>query len=209
MGRCRGAPRRPAASALGTPRRDGDSPRRRMNSRTWRVQHAGKTYVAKEVPQPELRSLADGCEVAARLADAGLRTGRPVATTDGSLVVADPAMALLEHVPGRELDGASADEQRWMADTLATVHALGGTATGPAAARFFGWLAPDAPGVQAHPWLPPAIDAIRTEVDGLGLTWSVLHTDPSPEAFLHDDSTGVTGLVDWTGAQRGPVLYDV
>jgi Ser/Thr protein kinase RdoA (MazF antagonist) len=37
----------------------------------------------------------------------------------------------------------------------------------------------------------------------------VLHTDPSPEEFLHDDSTGVTGLVDWAGATRGPVLYDV
>ena len=37
----------------------------------------------------------------------------------------------------------------------------------------------------------------------------MLHTDPSPEAFRHDASTGVTGLVDWTGARRGPVLYDV
>jgi homoserine kinase type II len=37
----------------------------------------------------------------------------------------------------------------------------------------------------------------------------VLHTDPAPEAFVHDDRTGVTGLIDWTGARRGPVLYDV
>jgi homoserine kinase type II len=37
----------------------------------------------------------------------------------------------------------------------------------------------------------------------------VLHTDPAPEAFIHDDRSGVTGLVDWTGARRGPVLYDV
>ena len=26
---------------------------------------------------------------------------------------------------------------------------------------------------------------------------------------MHDDSTGVTGLIDWAGAKRGPVLYDV
>lgn len=37
----------------------------------------------------------------------------------------------------------------------------------------------------------------------------MLHTDPAPEAFIRDDSTGVTGLIDWTGAGRGPVLYDV
>ena len=41
------------------------------------------------------------------------------------------------------------------------------------------------------------------------LTWSQLHTDPTPEAFVHDDRTGITGLIDWTGADRGPVLYDV
>jgi hypothetical protein len=29
------------------------------------------------------------------------------------------------------------------------------------------------------------------------------------EAFVHDDATGVTGLIDWSGARRGPVLYDV
>jgi Ser/Thr protein kinase RdoA (MazF antagonist) len=37
----------------------------------------------------------------------------------------------------------------------------------------------------------------------------MLHTDPAPEAFVHDDRTGVTGLIDWSGAKRGPVLYDV
>ena len=41
------------------------------------------------------------------------------------------------------------------------------------------------------------------------VTWSVLHTDPAPEAFIHNDGTGVTGLIDRTGARRGPVLYDV
>jgi len=50
---------------------------------------------------------------------------------------------------------------------------------------------------------------VRAETDPLPVTWSVLHTDPSPEAFVHDDRTGVTGLIDWSGAKRGPVLYDV
>src|SRR4051794_31140817 len=144
-----------------------------MNSRTWRVRHGGNTYVAKEVPQRELPSLANGCAVAARLADAGLRTGRPVLTTNGELVVPDPAMALLELVPGRELDGASAEEQRWMAHTLAAVHAAGQITTGPATSHFFDWLTPDAPGVERVPWLASAIDEVRTEVDTLTLTWSV------------------------------------
>jgi homoserine kinase type II len=65
------------------------------------------------------------------------------------------------------------------------------------------------PGVEAHPWLGAAIAAVRDETDALTLTWSVLHTDPAPEAFIHDDKTGVTGLIDWAGARRGPVLYDV
>ncbi len=180
-----------------------------MNSRTWLVEHGGATYVAKEVPHGELPYLAAGCEMAARLADAGLTTGRPVPTTAGALVVTDPAMALLEHVPGRELDGSSADEQRWMAGTLAAVHKVSETTTGAATADFFDWLTPEAAGLEAHPWLPRTIREVRAEVDTLNLTWSALHTDPAPAAFVHDDSTSTTGLIDWTGAGRGPVLYDV
>ena len=26
---------------------------------------------------------------------------------------------------------------------------------------------------------------------------------------MHNDNTGATGLIDWTGAKRGPILYDV
>jgi homoserine kinase type II len=50
---------------------------------------------------------------------------------------------------------------------------------------------------------------VRAETDRLSVTWSVVHTDPSSEACVHDDDTGVTGLIDWAGAKRGPVLYDV
>lgn len=180
-----------------------------MNSFTWLVEHAGSTYVAKEVRQEDLPYLASGCEVATRLARAGITTGRPVPTTQGALLATEPAMALLEHVPGRELDGTTADEQRWMADTLAAVHAASGTTTGLATADFFDWLKPDVSGLEAHPWLPAAIRKVRTEVDRLDLTWSLLHTDPAPEAFVHNDCTGIAGLIDWTGADRGPVLYDV
>lgn len=180
-----------------------------MNSETWRVEHQGARYVAKRVSAGEVGELTRGCEIASRLAAQGLVTGRPLPTMNGELVAAGEALVLLEYAPGRELDGESDGEQRWIADTLARVHTSGGPAPGSGTATFFGWLTPAAPGVAVHPWLPAAIEIVRAETDAMTVTWSVLHTDPAPEAFRHEDRTGVTGLIDWTGAQQGPVLYDV
>lgn len=181
-----------------------------INSETWLVEHQGATYVAKRVLPTAVGYLIAGCEIAAALADAGFVTGPPVPTSDGRLVLADHALALLEYVPGRELEGETEQEQRWIASTLAGVHLAGSPTSGPSSATFMtDWLAPGLPGVGAHPWLGQVVEAVRAETDPLAVTWSVLHTDPSPEAFVHDDSTGVTGLIDWAGAQRGPVLYDV
>lgn len=184
-----------------------------MNSDTWLVEHDGATYVAKHVPPAGAAGLEAGGEVAAALAEAGFVTGRPVPARDGRLVATAPdgsALALLEHVPGRELRGESDEEQRWIASVLAGVHAATDPAPGPATATFAAdWLAPDAPGVEDHGWLVTAIAGVRAETDPLALTWAVLHADPAPEAFVHDDDTGTTGLIDWAGTTRGPVLYDV
>lgn len=181
-----------------------------MNSETWLVEHEGMTYVLKQVAESDADAFAAGCEVASTLADRGFVTGRPVLTNDGRLVVTEHALALLEHVPGRELQGDTEDEQRWIATTLADVHTAGTPALGPSTASFAeGWLTPEVVGVDAHPWLALAIKAVRAETDPLATTWSVLHNDPLPEAFIHDDTTGTTGLIDWSEAHRGPVLYDV
>jgi homoserine kinase type II len=180
-----------------------------MNSETWLVRHAGSTYVAKRVAPAALRDLTTGCAAATLLAEAGLATGRPVPTATGELVAVSDRTAVLEHVPGRELDGVSDEEQRLVARTLALVHAARQPDRGPTTGQFFRWLRPDSRGVRAHPWLPAAIAAVRAETDGRCFTWSLLHTDPAPEAFRHDEATGATGLIDWAGAQRGPVLYDV
>jgi homoserine kinase type II len=181
-----------------------------MNSETWVVEHEGATYVSKRVAEADVDEFVAGCEIASTLADRGFVTGRPVPANDGRLVVTEHALALLEHVRGRELRGDTDEEQRWIATTLAGVHVAGSPAPGPSAATFSReWLRPDLAGVHEHPWLAPAIEAVRAETDPLPVTWSVLHTDPSPEAFVHDDTTGVTGLIDWSGAKRGPVLYDV
>lgn len=181
-----------------------------LNSETWLVEHQGSTYVAKRVPATALADLVAGCEVAARLAATGFVTGAPVPTSDGRLVLTEHAVALLRHVPGRELEGETDEEQRWMARTLAAVHLAGDPALGPSTSAFLtDWISPDVPGVEAHPWVVRVLEAVRTETDRLTVTWATIHTDPSPEAFVHDDHTGVTGLIDWAGATRGPVLYDV
>jgi homoserine kinase type II len=125
-------------------------------------------------------------------------------------MLTEPPLALLQHVAGRELEGETEQEQHWIASTLAGVHSAAGPELGPSTATFaLDWLSPEMPGVEDHPWLLTAIEAARAETDPLTVTWSVLHTDPAPEAFIHDDRSGVTGLIDWTGARRGPVLYDV
>ena len=181
-----------------------------MNSETWLVEHEGTRYVAKSVGRDGVADLLAGAEAATALAEAGFVTGRPVPTTDGSVMSVAAGVALLEHVPGRELEGDSADEQRWIARTLAGVHRASDPATGPSPSTFgTEWLSLAMPGVSDHPWLVSAIHSIRNETDGLALTWSLLHTDPFPGAFIHDDETGTTGLIDWAGARRGPVLYDV
>lgn len=181
-----------------------------MNSETWLVEHEGATYVAKSVSPAAAADLVAGGEVATTLARSGFVTGHPVPTRDGRMVLSVPALALLQHVPGRELDGETDEEQEWIASTLAGVHSAAHPAPGPSTATFaLDWLSPQMPGVQAHPWLMAVIEAVRVETDPLTVTWSVLHTDPAPEAFIHDNHSGVTGLIDWTGARRGPVLYDV
>lgn len=181
-----------------------------MNSETWLVQDRGATYVAKRVAPSALDALLSGAEAATTLAGVGFVTGRPIPARDGRIVVTEHALALLEHVPGRELDGESEVEQAWIAGTLAAVHSASDPVAGPPTSSFArDWLSPTVPGVDAHPWLVDAIEEVRAETDPLVLTWSVLHTDPVPDAFIHDDATGVTGLIDWAGARRGPVLYDV
>jgi len=181
-----------------------------MNSETWLVRAQKASFVAKRVAPGDLADFVTGCELAWTLADAGLVTGPPVPASDGRLVVAEQRLALLEVVPGRELTGETDGEQWWIAGTLAAVHRAGGAVIGPSTATFAtDWLSPSLAGVDAPLWLGPVIEAVRAETDPLTVTWSVVHGDPSPEAFVHDDDTGLTGLIDWSGAKRGPVLYDV
>jgi len=41
------------------------------------------------------------------------------------------------------------------------------------------------------------------------LSWGLLHADPAPEHFRLDPSSGRCGLIDWSVALEGPLLYDL
>lgn len=181
-----------------------------MNSQTWTVRAGGASYVAKQVEPAGVEDLVRGAQAAARLAAAGLVTGPPVPTLDGRLVATEHGLVLLRHVPGVELDGDTDEDQALIARTLATVHRAGGPSADLPPHHFLAeWLRPSLPGLADRPWLPRALASVRAETDQLSVTSSLLHTDPAPAAFRHDPTTGITGLVDWAGARRGPVLYDV
>jgi Ser/Thr protein kinase RdoA (MazF antagonist) len=181
-----------------------------MNSAAADVRmHEGR-YAAKWVSDQSRQALESGAHTARRMTEGGLVAGEPLLTSDGSATVRfeGGAVALLSWVPGTPLLGGSSQDQVRMATTLAQAHRIGGSET--QRGRFFGWVTPDAPGTDVEPWVGPAVAAARAEFDSLPeLTWGVLHTDPAPEAFLLDVGTDDVGLIDWTGATRGPLLYDV
>jgi len=70
----------------------------------------------------------------------------------------------------------------------------------------------DADYMGVRDWIRPAVaEVLReyAELDPDSLTSGLLHSDPAPEAFRIDRSTGVVGLIDWGAALSGPLLYDV
>jgi Ser/Thr protein kinase RdoA (MazF antagonist) len=173
------------------------TPIQAMNSSTWLVRADDRRFVLKISAQTD----EAGLEVAAWLADRGVRTGPPLRREirDGRLV------ALLRFEDGRPLTP----------DDAATV----GAALGRVHAHLL--EAPRPEGLDRWPWRWLQTDSIRDErlrraaeaaverVNGLvsTVTASVLHGDPAPEAFL-DDGRDVA-LIDWGAACEGPLLYDV
>jgi Ser/Thr protein kinase RdoA (MazF antagonist) len=183
-----------------------------MNSRTWHVTAGDRRWVAKAVPADAAARFASGLAVAAIVDAAGIPAGAPEPTPDGRTWIAidDHVLALLRFVGGEALVGDEADEQRLMGSTLARAHqALIGSEVRDAGT--FHWLDIDAPHLDVEPWVRPAVRQAIEAYDALPatLTLGVLHTDPAPEAFLLDRSTGVCGLIDWDTGLVGPLMYDV
>ena len=63
-----------------------------------------------------------------------------------------------------------------------------------------------------RPWVRPAVEDALAEWERIqpdSLTCALLHTDPAPEAFRLDATSGVCGLIDWDTGLSGPLMYDV
>jgi len=184
-----------------------------MGSATWLVTHGGRRWVAKAVAPAQRVQFAGGLSVAALLDAAGIPAGAPAPARDGRplVEVGTTPLALLTWVEGDPLTGASSDEQRVIGETLATVHyTLRGTSV--AGAQRFHWVRPQAAHLALRPWIRPAVTAAVTALDELGpasLTLGLLHADPAPEHFRLNPASGHCGLIDWSVALEGPLLYDL
>lgn len=177
-----------------------------MNSATALVQLTDGRAVLKWV-RGSGDGLSAGCAAARQLAQHGLLTGDPFTTLTGRLVhtTADGAVALLRFAAGDALNPDDPQDQRDIARTLAAVHAA-------APVRRPGPFLNEATAGIVHdvePWIRPSVRLVLTEYSNLpDLTWSLLHADPSPDAFLRQPD-GRVALIDWTATTDGPVLYDV
>ncbi|MEI8407191.1 MULTISPECIES: phosphotransferase enzyme family protein [unclassified Kribbella] len=177
-----------------------------MGSRTWLAVGDGWRVVVKTVAARD-QGFEAGLELAVRLDDAGLATGRPRLSRAGRVVerAGDRRVGVLEFVDGVPLTAADA---AMVGETLGRVHQLSATAAGDVEEwlqflRFFD------PWLDLEGWIRPAVEGAMDGVRRLGpLSWAWLHGDPAPEAFLRQPA-GAIGLIDWGAAMHGPVLYDV
>jgi Ser/Thr protein kinase RdoA (MazF antagonist) len=184
-----------------------------MNSETWIVADGPRRRVAKAVTADGGSQLAAGLAIAGWVEGAGIPAGAPVPARDGRLAVSagDAWLALLTWVPGRPLTGRDDAGQDLIGRTLARVHrALAGRES-PGAQRFH-WVDPGAGYLGLRPWLRPAITAALRALDAARpdhMTRGLLHADPAPDAFRLDPVTGRCGVIDWSAAIHGPLLYDL
>lgn len=184
-----------------------------MGSATWFVDHGGDRWVAKAVAPVAGSQLAGGLAIAQLLEQAGIPAGAPVPAAGGQLVVnvGDDWLALLTWVPGQPLTGQSRAEQELIGTTLARLHrALAGQHI--ETAQRFHWVDPGADYLSLRPWLRPAITAALGSLDAAdpaSMSWGLLHADPAPGAFRLDPATGRCGVIDWSYAIYGPLLYDL
>jgi len=184
-----------------------------IGSQTWFAELGDRRWVAKAVAPRDGGQFAGGMAIARRLDQAGIAAGAPVPALSGQLVVnvSDACLALLTWVPGRALTGQGDAEQDLIGRTLARTHRVLACFEVEGTQRFH-WVDPDADCLALRPWLRPAIntalDALETARPDR-MTWGLLHADPAPDAFRLDPATGRCGVIDWSYALSGPLLYDL
>jgi len=183
-----------------------------MNSATWFVEAGGTRWVAKAVAPQNGHNFTPGLAVAAKLDKAGIASGAPRPTVDGSLTVAVDGvpLALLAWVPGEPLTSALSEQRIW-GSTLGKVHSALRDLEVEGTERFH-WVDRDAAHLDLRPWVREAVSGAVAAFEALDpetLRYGYLHADPAPEAFRFDRETGECGLIDWPTALHGPLLYDL
>lgn len=179
-----------------------------MNSETWTVTGPGGRWAAKAVDAAGEAGFVRGLSAAQAVDAAGIPAGAPEPTRDGDLRTG--TLALLRWVGGSPVSGDDDHEQAVMGATLGQAHralVLPGPEHG-----FPAWVDPDAAHLDVEPWVRPAVRAALVRYADLAatgepLTCGVLHGDPEPGAFLVLGD--VCGLIDWSSAEPGPLLYDL
>ncbi|MEZ0494608.1 phosphotransferase enzyme family protein [Kineococcus sp. TBRC 1896] len=183
-----------------------------MNSTTWTVTGSGGRWVAKAVAAASETGFALGLRAAQVVDAAGVPAGAPEPTRQGELRAG--TLALLRRVEGAPLTGADPREQVLIGTTLGRAHHALTATTGPGSPGAFPhWVDPGAAHLEVEPWVRPAVrDALARytalRAAGPPLTCAVLHGDPDPGAFLALGD-GDCGLIDWSSAEPGPLLYDL
>jgi homoserine kinase type II len=192
-----------------------------MNSRTWVVTARGPgggvgRWAAKQV-EPGLRgSFVRGLRAAALLEGAGTRAGAPLPTTDGADHVDLPGgpLALLGWVGGIPVEGDDADAPAVVGSVLGAAHRVLRGVDDGSAAGFPPWFDLAGEHLDVEPWVRPAVTGTLSRYRALAaegaLEVGLLHADPAPDAFVRPaDDGGPWGLIDWSSAEHGPLLYDV
>jgi homoserine kinase type II len=177
-----------------------------MNSAAWLAIAGDQRVVVKAVKLDD-GAFEPGLELAARLDDAGVPTGRPRRSKHGRFVERADArqVAVLEYVDGVELTDSDAEA---IGDLLGRVHAAAPLASGDTG-DWLRFLLPFEESLDLEDWIRPAVEGAVDEAKALGrLSWAWLHGDPAAEAFRRQHD-GRIALIDWGGAMRGPALYDV
>jgi homoserine kinase type II len=155
-----------------------------------------------------------GLAAAEHLQAQGIDSGCPIRSIDGQLSVnlGQRCLAVLRHVPGRELDHRDGIDQQWWGDRLGAAHLALAGFTHPGMTPWH-WIRPDAAHLGLQAWIRPSVlDAVRA-LEKLQvtdrLTFGTLHGDPYYGAFLLDRETGRIGIIDWGSVVFGPLVYDL
>lgn len=177
-----------------------------MNSATWLATSGAERVVLKAVGLDDA-AFEPGLQLAVRLDDAGVPTGRPRWSKRGRLVerVDGRQVAVLEYIDGDELVPA---DQVAIGDVLGRVHSAAPLESGETA-DWLRFLLPFEGSLDLESWIRPAVEGAVADAIALGpVSWAWLHGDPAAEAFRRQ-ADGRVALIDWGSAMRGPILYDV